>query len=147
MKKELIVKNLHFMTQDNQKRQEEDVRIEICYDKKKERPWEEGYPYTVILNFTDGSEYRASFEKTGTCENVFVGVADGNYALTILNTPDEFMEALWKCKHPYSIEELESLLRSVVDYEAEEGEYARRNLADMGFSEEQMDFFGLRDEA
>lgn len=143
MKNELTVKKLHFLTRDNQERMEEDVRIEMSYEREKEQPWEKGRSYTVVLHFSDGTDYRASFEKTGTCGNVFVGVADGNYALTILDTPDEFLEALWKCKHPYSIEELENLLRNVVDYEAEEGEYARGNLADMGFSDEQMHFFGL----
>ena len=43
---------------------------------------------------------------------------------------------------PYSKDALESLLRSVVDYEAEEP-YAVENLSAMGFSEEQMIYFGL----
>lgn len=46
--------------------------------------------------------------------------------------------------HPYSIERLESILCSVVDYECEEGpENGRWNLEAMGFDEEEMIFFGF----
>jgi len=62
---------------------------------------------------------------------------------------------LWKIKdedrcnpYPYRIEELEALLRSVVNYETdlenrESTENARETLKEMGFSEEQMRYFGL----
>ncbi len=46
--------------------------------------------------------------------------------------------------HPCSVERLESILRSVVDYESEEGpENGRFNLEAMGFTEEEMIFFGF----
>ena len=146
MKKELTVKELHFITWDNQERIEEDVRIEMSYDWEKKQPWEKGRPYMVVLHFKDGTDYLASFDRVGECQTMFVGVTDVCNMPTILDTPKEFWDAITYCKHPYSINELESLLRNVVDFEAEEGEYARGNLADMGFSEEQMEFFGLRDE-
>ena len=47
---------------------------------------------------------------------------------------------------PYSIEELEELLKNVVDYECGEGDMAAYNLEAMGFSEEQMLYFGLPEE-
>ena len=47
---------------------------------------------------------------------------------------------LWICLP----ERLESILRSVVDYESEEGpENGRFNLEAMGFTEEEMIFFGF----
>lgn len=50
-------------------------------------------------------------------------------------------------EHPYTIEELESLLESVVDYALGDGvEFARENLYSMGFSDEQMRFFGFPEE-
>lgn len=62
---------------------------------------------------------------------------------------------LWKIKdedrrnsNPYSIDELEALLRSVVNYEVdlenrESTENAMETLKEMGFSEEQMRYFGM----
>ena len=58
-----------------------------------------------------------------------------------------------KRKHPYSIERLENILACVVDYECEElasGEGtsgAMKNLLSMGFSEEEMMYFGFTEEA
>lgn len=58
-----------------------------------------------------------------------------------------------KRKHPYSIERLENILACVVDYECEElasGEGtsgAMKNLLSMGFSEEEMMYFGFPEEA
>lgn len=43
----------------------------------------------------------------------------------------------------YTVEELEALLRGVVDYEAEEPDgLGRMNLDAMGFSDEDMEYFG-----
>lgn len=47
-------------------------------------------------------------------------------------------------RYPYTREDLEELIRGVVDYEAEEPDgYGRINLMDMGFSEDDMQFFGM----
>jgi len=48
-------------------------------------------------------------------------------------------------EHPYSIEKLESMLRCVVAYEAEEGEYGLENLESMGIPAEAALFFGFPD--
>jgi len=46
--------------------------------------------------------------------------------------------------HPYSVERLESILCSVVDYECGEGlDDGREDLISMGFDEEEMLFFGF----
>lgn len=45
-------------------------------------------------------------------------------------------------EHPYSVGELESAVRSVVDFEAGEGEQGLENLEWMGISEEMAAFFG-----
>ncbi|MCM1237234.1 MAG: hypothetical protein NC489_44770 [Ruminococcus flavefaciens] len=58
-----------------------------------------------------------------------------------------------KKEHPYSVERLEGILAGVIDYECEEmasGEgtdYAEMNLSAMGFSEEEMRFFGFPERA
>lgn len=47
-------------------------------------------------------------------------------------------------RYPYTRKDLEELIRGVVDYEAEEPDgYGRINLMDMGFSEDDMEFFGM----
>ena len=102
MKKELTVKELHFITWDNQERIEENVRIEMSYDWEKKQPWEKGRPYTVVLHFKDGTDYRASFDRVEECQTMFVGVTDVCNMLTILDTPKEFWDAITYCRHPYS---------------------------------------------
>ncbi len=58
-----------------------------------------------------------------------------------------------KKEHPYSISRLENILARVVDYECEELESgegtggAREHLSSMGFSEEEMVYFGFPEEA
>lgn len=50
-----------------------------------------------------------------------------------------------KKEHPYSVERLEALLKDVVNYECEEigsGVDVQMNLYSMGFTEEEMIFFG-----
>lgn len=59
-----------------------------------------------------------------------------------LKIKELIQEAGPKMDSPYSIESLESILCSVVSYEAEEP-YAVENLSAMGFSKEQMVYFGL----
>lgn len=51
-----------------------------------------------------------------------------------------------KKEHPYSVERLESILKDVVNFECEEmgsGVDVQGNLYSMGFSEEEMIFFGF----
>lgn len=50
-----------------------------------------------------------------------------------------------KKEHPYSVERLEDLLKDVINYECEEigsGVDVQMNLYSMGFTEEEMIFFG-----
>lgn len=51
-----------------------------------------------------------------------------------------------KRNHPYSLERLERLLKDIVDFECEDigsGVDVQMNLLSMGFSEEEMIFFGF----
>ena len=51
-----------------------------------------------------------------------------------------------KKEHPYSVKRLEDILKDVVDFECEEigsGVDVKSNLSSMGFSEEEMVFFGF----
>ncbi len=51
-----------------------------------------------------------------------------------------------RAAHPFSVKELESVLRDVVDYVLGDPEYARENLDAMGISEEMAKFFGYTPE-
>lgn len=51
-----------------------------------------------------------------------------------------------KREHPYSVQRLEGILKDVVNFECEEigsGVDVKSNLSSMGFSEEEMIFFGF----
>lgn len=98
-------------------------------------------------------------EKIRYRDDILIGFLHGMKVTSFVIMADnvkEIVEALkaakWQClegnPYPYRIEELEALLRSVVNYETdlenrESTENARETLKEMGFSEEQMRYFGL----
>lgn len=55
----------------------------------------------------------------------------------------------YKKVHPYGVTELENMLRGVINYEIDELDLsaAQNNLKDMGFSNEEMVFFGFPESA
>lgn len=68
-------------------------------------------------------------------------------ARTDLYAQEEIEAAVtqYKAEHPYSVEDLEEICRSVVSYELEEPDLSDTvaNLEAFGFTEEQMHFFGV----
>lgn len=86
--------------------------------------------------------------RTGIPKEVAFEMAlKGDFRITLKNGNTVVLETgvfdeTGTLEHPYSVGELESVVRSVVDFEAGEGEQGLENLEWMGISEDMATFFG-----
>lgn len=103
---------------------------------------------TVDFNGEDLLLSYDSGERTDAFANGTIGAVNGfnNVSKPLPETIEKIVEVLLPDAgyDTYSKEYLEELIRGVVNYESEEPDnWGRLNLSSMGFSDEDMDYFGM----